>query len=278
MFVENAVINFLMLWLASHLLNVRIKLAYTVFWSLFMSGVSVSVEIITINLSIIPHHILYVGIYLIMTNLYFKRLNMKKHIHIISATLFSITILIGIFAIFTGWKPSLIYILPVCFIVTLIIIKIYENLELHRDKKQKIYNITLEIKDKKIQLAGYLDTGNLLIDYHTGYPVIILDYRVMKKLLSFEEFQIIEKYHKTGIFDYEAMGKALHFYPLPYKTISSEISLMPAFKINLLHIDDYDYSTRKVIAGISRYKLNNNKDYQVLLNERIKPNREEKFK
>ncbi len=276
MFVENAIINFLMLWLAAHLLNVRIKIIYTVFWSLLMSLSSVFVEILTINIGILPHHILYVGIYLIMTNLYFKRLNMKKHIHIISAILLAFTILAGIFSMFTNY--SLIYILPALCIVTIIVINLYEKLQTEKERAENIYKISIEVKDFILEISGYLDTGNTLIDYHTGYPVIILDYRIMKEILSDREFELIEKYHKTGIFDYEEMCKTIHFYPLPYKTISSEISLMPAFKITQISFKDYEFKTRKVIAGVSRYKLNNYKDYQVLLNERIKPNREEKFK
>lgn len=278
MFVENAIINFLMLWLASHILNVRIKIIYTVFWSLLMSISSVFVEIITINLGILPHHILYAGIYLIMTNLYFKRLNMKKHIHIISAITLSIAIITGIFAILTGKKYSLIYIIPALFIITLILIRLYEGLQTGKERAENIYNISIGIKDIELELSGYFDTGNMLIDYHTGYPVIILDYRIMQNIVSEQEFEIVEKFHKTGVFNYEEMGKTIHFYPLPYKTISSEISLMPAFKINHICFMDYEFTTKKVIAGISRYKLNNYKDYQVLLNERIKPNREEKFK
>lgn len=278
MFVEIAIINFLMLWLASHLVNVRIKILYTVFWSLLMSISSVFIEILTINLGVLPHHILYVGIYLIMTNLYFKRLNMRKHIHIISAILLAFTILSGIFSILTEKNYSLKYVLPVLCGITLIVIRLYDKLQVNKDRAGNIYRISLKIKDVKLDLTGYLDTGNTLIDYHTGYPVVILDYRIMKGILSQKEYEYIEKYHKTGIFNYEEMCKTLHFYPLPYKTISSEISLMPAFKINHIVFTDFDYTTKKIIAGVSRYKLNNYKDYQVLLNERIKPNREEKFK
>lgn len=278
MFVETAIINFLMLWLASHLVNVRIKILYTVFWSLLMSISSVFIEILTINLGVLPHHILYVGIYLIMTNLYFKRLNMRKHIHIISAILLAFTILSGIFSILTEKNYSLKYVLPMLCGITLIVIRLYDKLQVNKDRAGNIYRISLEIKDITLDLTGYLDTGNTLIDYHTGYPVVILDYRILKEILSQKEYEYIEKYHKTGIFNYEEMHKTLHFYPIPYKTISSEISLMPAFKIKHIGFKDFDYTTKKIIAGVSRYKLNNYKDYQVLLNERIKPNREEKFK
>lgn len=243
-----------------------------------MSMTSLLVEILTINLNTLFHHIFYVGIYLIMTNLYFNKLSFRKFLHIIPAIILAILILGGIFAVFMPKKYSMLYIAPCLFIVTVTVIKLYEKLQYHNQCKDSLFRLDIRIKEKQIMLTGFLDTGNMLTDIYTGYPVIILDYRIFKYILSDCEYQAIEKYHKTGVFDYEKAGNYTHFYPLPYKTISSEISLMPALRINCLSFTDYDYSTKKVIAGVSRYKLNNYKDYQVLLNERIKPNREEKFK
>lgn len=278
MFLENSIINFLMLWFSSHILSVRIKISYTILWSLLISFVSLIVELLTINMNTLSHHILYVAIYLFMTNLYFKRLNIKNYIHIIPAIILSTIIISGIFYTLLGSKTSILFFQPLLIFITLIILKFYQKLQIRNESLTNLYNISLCIKEKTVTLTGFLDTGNMLTDVYTGYPVIIIDYRIFKELLSKKEYESIEKYHRTGIFDYENANKTTRFYPLPYKTISSEISLMPALKVSLLNFTDFDYSTKKVVAGISRYKLNNNKDYQVLLNERIKPNREEKFK
>ena len=125
-----------------------------------------------------------------------------------------------------------------------------------------------------------MDTGNSLRDPYTGNPVIILDYRVLKNIVGEKAYTYIAKYHDTGIFDYLNIKNecCLNFYPLPYKTISTRLALMPAFRINYISFADINYQTEKVVCGISRFKLENHNGYQVLLNESLKPIREEKFK
>ncbi len=281
MMVWNTVINLAVLTLSTKLLVRTIKLKRIIFFSLITALITTVEYILTIGTNKYIHHILYVFIYLIMMEMYFSFKSLKGIFHRIIVTVISMAILYGGIGIFySNQIPKEIKTITIIAFTTLIVLLVlmYSKEQL-RTKANKL-EIILQIKNKEISLTGFLDTGNTLTDPYSGLPVIILDYRVLKKIISNKAFDIVLNYHNTGEFDYLHMSDEadINFYPLPYRTVSTNFALMPAFRLNSLAFKDLNYEIEKIVCGISRFKLKNNNEYQVLLNESLKPNREEKFK
>ena len=122
---------------------------------------------------------------------------------------------------------------------------------------------------KNVLVTGYQDTGNTLSDPYTNKPVMILDYRIMKKFIDIKAYTLITNYQKTGYMDYEAFTKLsnIKIYPVPYSTISSSCDFMPVFQMDSVFFPDENNVLKHIAFGISRFKLKN--DFQVLLNENL---------
>lgn len=137
--------------------------------------------------------------------------------------------------------------------------------------------VTLTYKEKRLSANGYYDTGNVLYDRYNHNPVIILDYKILKNWMSQEAYKILEKYEKTGEFDYPAFAElsSIKMYPLPFKTIGVDFKLMPAFRLTSLRYPLNGKTYRHVTAGISRFPFMYSANHQILLNKRLKPIREE---
>lgn len=278
MLAWSTLINFAVLCIASKVLNVSIRIKHALLWSILTSITTTAEYLLTINQNTLIYHILYAGIYIIMTALYFEVHTLKSILFNAAVILICMTVIYGIInALGRGihnslYKSSLILIFSFIPLLTVIgLLKSRTSLTKNQHK------LLINVEDKFVATTGYMDSGNLLVDSCTGYPVIVLDYRIMNELLNHDAYKYILKYHTTGDFNYFELDKTcnLRFYPIPYKTISSEFAIMPAFKLTSLTYTDIGETFLQVVAGISRYKLRNKDDYQVLLNESLKPNREE---
>jgi len=278
MLIWNTIINFAAISITSILIGNDLKHGKNLLWAL-ITGFIIQVEYIaTIELNIYIYHIFYVITYLIMINVRFKAKAFKVFIYRNVFLISAMTIMQGVLSIISplhiiNLKSSSILII----LCVLLCSCIFSFSKYEKKENEKIYPICLTINQKKVNTKGYLDTGNCLMDPYTGYPVIVLDYDLLTNIYGKSVQPYIESYHKEGIFPYEEMKMLCHidFYPIAYKTISSELSIMPAFKISSLTFSDTEKKERNIVCGISRYKLKNNSDYQVLLNESIKPYREE---
>lgn len=272
----NILINLSVLILASCILHMPIRIRRILFWS-FLTGIMTEAEyIFMLNHNRLIHHILYVSIYIIMICGYFGTTRIKKNLFHIIAILSSMILLYGVLAcIHIPSNNIMKYKMPGIFLATFLLICLVTYIA-HRNLTDRYsYKIELRYNAKTVKCDGYMDSGNMLHDIE-HMPVIILDYRLMKQLLDMHAYKLIEEYHSTGNFDYAAFADVcpMHMYPLPYKTVNADFSIMPAFRLSALTFLQSGTNITNVTAGISRYQIMNN-EYQVLLNESLKPNREE---
>ncbi len=272
----NILINISVLILASFILHMPIRIRRILFWS-FLTGIVTEAEyFIMLNHNRHIHHILYAFIYIIMTFGYFGASRNKKNLLHITALLAAMVLLYGMLACIhvpqnNIMKYNVIGISLGTFLLLCIAVYIsHRNLTARHG-----YKIKLECDTRAVICNGYADSGNILRDAG-NMPVIIIDYRLMKKILNTPAYRLIEQYHDTGDFDYAAFAEVcpIHMYPLPYRTINAEFAIMPAFRLSALTFLQSGTEIEHVAAGISRYQIMNN-EYQVLLNESLKPNREE---
>lgn len=142
--------------------------------------------------------------------------------------------------------------------------------------KNTDYVVELVFPDRIICANAFLDTGNRLKNPYTRQPAIIIDYQLLKQCLSEQSYAYLEQYHKTGYFSYAKMKRdnVLSFYPIPYHTIENRFSFMPAITIPKLVYKNEHAVLYSVTAGISRESFFENQ-YEVLLNEKLKPIKEE---
>ncbi len=278
MFLWNTLINFTLLILSSKILGKSIHLKKLIVCSLLISLSTIAIYIVTFRQNTFIYHTLYATTYFFMIINYFRINSLKEFVHMLASVFIAIFIVDGcINLIYINhvyeMKNTVIILLILCIVVTYL--GTYNNKKKTID--QNLFDVTLCIGSKKINLTGYMDTGNILTEPCTNLPVIIIDYRVTKKIFDDNFYNLVLSYHNTGCFDYSAAKKycGTNFYPVPFQTISTNYALMPAFKITALTYNISNLSYEKLLCGISRYKFQNTNNYQVLLNESLKPIREE---
>lgn len=280
MLLWNSLINMIVLLAASLLINYKTRISRKIIFSFAAGGLMTLEFICTYPLNRYIHHIFYVLIYMIMIKIYFREKSLLRFLIEIIVTVLILILLNGTLNIFfkghiDNELSSMFIILPVILLILLLSIGI-KNLS---EDLSNQYDISFRIGEKEYRCRAYYDTGNSLTDPYNGYPVVIMDYSFLKKILD-KKKQYIEQYHNTGFFDYTVMSRdcQMCFYPLAYKTISTGMSIMPAFKIESFCFRGEDKRIENVICGVSRFRFAGNRNYEILLNRNIKPDRKEKFK
>lgn len=272
----NTLINFVVLSTATYIMNRKISFKRVTIFSVITAILTVSEYILLLNKNRILHLILYAAIYFFMTNLYFKATAIKNKL--INSTIICLIFfyLYGAVHLTIKSNTGKLAQISVCMVIAAAFLtKVICRIKYTGKRQLSTYKLQLNLNDRVISCAGYVDSGNILKDYN-GMPVIIIDYAAVKRLFSKECHSMIDDYNRSGNFDYE------HFYklsntvvtPLPYHTITDNFAIMPTFKLTSLIFSDSDKCINEVTAGISKYHFMNN-EYQVLLNNELKPIREE---
>ncbi len=276
MFFWNMVINAVLLYVTSKLLNLSIKPSRIIICSAITGLFLEIIYITTLNSNLIFHNLIYILMYIFMILTYFKCKTTRIFLRITVYMAISNFILFGSINIFSNTNTLTIKEITIFSVLIIILFSLFYKVNELKENK-KIYNIEVNIMNNTITSLGFMDSGNMLSDYFTGNPVIILDYRILKSIFNTDTYKYLLRYCKSGVFDYETLknNTNINFYPLPYRTISNNGALMPAFKLTSLSYTDYGIGYKNVVACISRYKLSHDNSYMVLLNEKIKPNREE---
>ncbi len=276
-FLWNLAINLALLYVSSKLLNTSIKILCLLGWAALTAFLTEFIYIVSLSQNIRFYHLFYVASYFFMIYFYFfkiKRISISKYLIII---FYSFLLCCGTLSIFFSGNKA--YIGSGCLVLILFICFFkftYNKLINNRLSLKKLYKICIGINGNLIECIGLMDTGNSLKDSFSKKSMVVIDYRFMKHYLNPNDYAEIKKYHETGLFDYEKLSRQeIKFYPTPYHTIDSNFSLMPTFKIQKLTFLESGIIYKNIPAGISRHKINNKNNYQVLLNESLKPFREE---
>lgn len=265
-------INYLTYYITCKITNYRISQMVLIIWSLISSLILEFVHITCIFTNNQIFKALYILVNVALFFLFLKlviKINCSiSIIKMLCYNILGILLLAGVYMVFNNSSPN-IKILPpiiliICFIFPLIL-KLYPISSI----KNK-YQVQIHTNNKIINTYGYMDTGNTLIDIYSNKPVIILDYRLIREIISKKEQYELENYVNTGNYQYisnlKIDGELLH--PICYKTISNDCSIIPAFKIKLLVLNK-KYISKNIVAAISQRKLSNTDDYMVLLNNNL---------
>lgn len=125
-----------------------------------------------------------------------------------------------------------------------------------------LYSIEIKIFDKKILTTVFLDSGHNVYERFTGYPVVIIENRLLEELVPNE---ILHKV-KQSDFDFEDKWKR-KLRVIPISTVSNKDEVLIGFRVDecVIHTSSENmYIRNLIVAGCDR-KLDNNDKYFALM-------------
>ena len=121
--------------------------------------------------------------------------------------------------------------------------------------------------DKKCTFKAILDTGNLLVDPITSSPVIIVESKVIKKIISEDILKNILDFSNSNNYENvpEEMRTRCRF--IPFSSIGKKNGIIVGIKLDYIKIyeEDNELIRNDVIAGISNQTLSKNGSYLGLI-------------
>lgn len=145
--------------------------------------------------------------------------------------------------------------------LTYFLITIFSRIRKKRIAKEAIgRNISIYIKGERIDMKAIIDTGNNLFDPITGVPVIVCEYSPIKKIISDEGDNLLERMKNAG----------LRIRLIPFSSVGEEKGMMPAFLPDMVEVDHM--MIKKCVVGISENALSGEGGYQALLNPMLTVN------
>lgn len=266
LFLENAFVNLLVLFLAERILGIKLRL-----WKLLVLSSAGGM------INVISYLILYRANALIrlftfaltgfgMTLALYTGSRKTRLFHIFFAVLFSEFLMAGILTVLTQ-KPleSPAYLLVTVLAFTLLFFAAGREKE---ERKNRIYihRVTVYMEYEKAEFTGFMDSGNLLRIPLSEKGVIIGDRRAMLRIMPQEFQDFTQNYLKTGMIDYAALlniPSKWMIIPVTYGCINEKSGTMPGIICTRIVIDDGEWEFSDVPICFTRMNLNGG--YHMLL-------------
>ncbi len=147
-----------------------------------------------------------------------------------------------------------------------IVVSIAKYLGRKRNISSYVKSVTLKIGDKLLNINGFVDTGNNLIDPKSGLPVVILSLSCLERFFTSTEIEnLMISANKTK----NSTFKGVRI--LKYGTVGGDERQMIVFEADGLCINDQtcEYKTNKFLVGVTYKKFNDAIKYDMLLNPSI---------
>ena len=278
LFLYHCLVNVTLLCMIQTILGQTIKILRTCMWTIFMAALSTGIFLITISLCTL-YYVLYATSYFFMTYFLTKHvpypIPMWKMILVVLAGCIWLAGMLQLFYIADGTAFRTPGFYLTC-IASVLVCRIARRIYDRKQMQAHAYAVELVFPARTLSANAFVDTGNRLQNPYTKQPAILINYRLLKNLLSEQSYAQLEQYHKTGQFPYLQMNETgeITFFPISYHTIGNRFSLMPAITIPKLVYTQSRTTFYAVTAGISREIFFENR-YDVLLHEKLQPKKEE---
>lgn len=278
LFLYHCLVNVTLLCMIQTILGQSIKILRTCMWTIFMAALSTGIFLITISLCTL-YYVLYATSYFFMTYFLTKHvpypIPMWKMILVVLAGCIWLAGMLQLFYIADGTAFRTPGFYLTC-IASVLVCRIARRIYDRKQMQAHAYAVELVFPARTLSANAFVDTGNRLQNPYTKQPAILINYRLLKNLLSEQSYAQLEQYHKTGQFPYLQMNETgeITVFPIPYHTIGNRFSLMPAITIPKLVYTQSHTTFYAVTAGISREIFFENR-YDVLLHEKLQPKKEE---
>lgn len=278
LFLYHCLVNVTLLCMIQTILGQSIKILRTCMWTIFMAALSTGIFLITISLCTL-YYVLYATSYFFMTYFLTKHvpypIPMWKMILVVLAGCIWLAGMLQLFYIADGTAFRTPGFYLTC-IASVLVCRIARRIYDRKQMQAHAYAVELVFPARTLSANAFVDTGNRLQNPYTKQPAILINYRLLKNLLSEQSYAQLEQYHKTGQFPYLQMNETgeITFFPISYHTIGNRFSLMPAITLPKLVYTQSRTTFYAVTAGISREIFFENR-YDVLLHEKLQPKKEE---
>lgn len=278
LFLYHCLVNVTLFCMIQTILGQSIKILRTCMWTIFMAALSTGIFLITISLCTL-YYVLYATSYFFMTYFLTKHvpypIPMWKMILVVLAGCIWLAGMLQLFYIADGTAFRTPGFYLTC-IASVLVCRIARRIYDRKQMQAHAYAVELVFPARTLPANAFVDTGNRLQNPYTKQPAILINYRLLKNLLSEQSYAQLEQYHKTGQFPYLQMNETgeITFFPILYHTIGKRFSLMPAITIPKLVYTQSRTTFYAVTAGISREIFFENR-YDVLLHEKLQPKKEE---
>lgn len=278
LFLYHCLVNVTLLCMIQTILGQSIKILRTCMWTIFMAALSTGIFLITISLCTL-YYVLYATSYFFMTYFLTKHvpypIPMWKMILVVLAGCIWLAGMLQLFYIADGTAFRTPGFYLTC-IASVLVCRIARRIYDRKQMQAHAYAVELVFPARTLSANAFVDTGNRLQNPYTKQPAILINYRLLKNLLSEQSYAQLEQYHKTGQFPYLQMNETgeITFFPISYHTIGNRFSLMPAITIPKLVYTQSRTTFYAVTAGINREIFFENR-YDVLLHEKLQPKKEE---
>jgi stage II sporulation protein GA (sporulation sigma-E factor processing peptidase) len=131
--------------------------------------------------------------------------------------------------------------------------------------------VEIQVQGKRFKVIGLVDTGNQLLDPLTGSPVIIVEYGVLKPYLPSELQEIIDTNGEVNLSKlaeaFPEQGSDFSLRLIPFTTIGKRHGMLVGFRPDEIVVFSGDERVRKtdVVIGIYNRRLSPRGAYRALL-------------
>lgn len=135
------------------------------------------------------------------------------------------------------------------------------------DKHSIYYDIEIGYKENKVKVRVILDTGNLLVEPITSFPVAIIQEDKISEILSSRDLNIIKDGLRNNFIGLSEELK-LRCRIIPFSSVGKNNGMMIGFKPDYIKIfveEDEEKIINNVIIGIYNKHLSKNGRYQGLV-------------
>lgn len=135
------------------------------------------------------------------------------------------------------------------------------------DRGSIFYTIEIGYQGESCKLKVILDTGNLLVEPITSYPVVIVEAEKIKKILSEQVVEKLLNILENNNLETLDDDLKLRCRIIPFSTIGKNNGMIIGFKPDYIRLYDEEYEniSKEVIVGIYNNKLSKNGIYSGLI-------------
>ena len=134
-------------------------------------------------------------------------------------------------------------------------------------KHKQIKTVDIFFEGKSVTVSGIIDTGNLLLDPITKYPVILAEFADIKEIISEDLIKFLEEKENLLVNINRKIINKIRL--IPYKNSNSN-DILKGFKPDYIIIkDEKERIITDVIIAVTYNKLSENNEFNAILNPQI---------
>lgn len=139
-------------------------------------------------------------------------------------------------------------------------------------KTGRLFDISITLGEKNVQMLALLDTGNSLADPISGTPVIVAEYDTLKTLLPQHVCDVFDKHetdYYTIISSLMSDTSEMRFHLIPFCSLGKDDGMILAFKPDSISIQKGQNHPGNVLVGIYNKHISKGQEYKALLHPQV---------